>query len=139
MSDDNAAAPATEDALNEGLLFAGQKEREAFEGKLGRPPVENASWHFDPTAMTPQAFSRETVRIGTAPICEMLERLAEDAECQVELWRAMVYGTRRTGLVIDQYSDRKASAADRLTRDMALQGCADASPSDIQPCVKTVQ
>lgn len=134
-----AESPATEDDLHDGLLLAGQAEREAFEAKFSRRPTEDDPWHFDPAAVTPQAFSREAVRAGTAAICDLMERLAADAEYQAELWKAMVYATRKTGLVMDQYSYLKASAADRLAYDMALQECSDASPSDIKLCVKTLQ
>ena len=68
-----------------------------------------------------------------------MELLAADAEYEAELWKAMVYATRKTGLVMDQYSYLKASAADRLEYDMALQECSDASPSDIKLSVKTLQ
>ena len=138
MLDDNDT-PGMEDDLHEGLLLAGQQEREAFEGRFGRTPTAEDPWHFDPTATTPQAYSREAVRAGTAAICDWMEQLAADAEYDAELWKAMVYATKKTGLVMDQYSYLKASAADRLEYDMALQECSDASPSDIKLSVKTLQ
>ena len=62
----------------------------------------------------------------------MIEDRAADAEYQAELWKAILYATRKTGLVMDQYSYLKASEADRLAYDIALQECSDASPSDIK-------
>lgn len=138
-TDNREETKATEDDLHEGLLFAGKDQREAFEAKFGRSPTEEDPWYFDPAASTPQAYSRDEVRNGTAPICDWLEQIANEAEYQAELWKAIVYSTRKTGLVLDQFSYLRASEADRLAYDMALQECSDASPSEIKLCVKTLQ
>ena len=138
MTDDNTETQATEDDLHEGLLFAGPQEAQDFQDKFGRPPTDDDPWHFDPNAETPQAYSRAAVRAGTAAICDVMEQHAAEAEYQAEVWKAMVYATRKTGLVMDQYSYIKASAADRLAYDMALQECSDASPSDCKLQVNTL-
>ncbi len=108
-----------------GILFAGREERNAFVAKFGREPTEEDPWYFDPDQDTPQPYSRESVRNGTAKICQWMIEVfgAEEPEGDPSdcYGQAIIFASRKTGLVVDQFSYVRLAKHEREAYNEALE------------------